>query len=139
MEDPKFLKRGFWQRVLGIPATGRPADPDCWSYSSGQVVVDLGRAPELSQPAGAIRLEGQNLPERILVVHGEDGRYRAFVNRCRHMGRRLDPVPGENTVQCCSVGKSTYDYDGKLQFGPSAEGVSTFVVKQVNDKLFIAL
>ena len=40
---------------------------------------------------------------RTLVVHGDDGTFHAFANRCRHMGRRLDPVPGTETVQCCSV------------------------------------
>lgn len=139
MEQPKSLKRNFWQRVLGISATGRPADGDCWSYSNGQVMVDLRRAPELSRPAGAIRLEGHNLPERILVLHGEDGRYHAFRNRCSHMGRRLDPVPGGETVQCCSVGKSTYDFHGQVLFGPASGPVETYEVKQVSDKLIITL
>ena len=66
-------------------------------------------------------MEGKNMPNRVLVVHGEDGEYRAFHNQCTHLGhRRLDPVPGTNTVQCCSVNKSTYDTEGTKIYGPGA-------------------
>jgi len=46
------------------------------------------------------QIRSNNLPVRVLVVYGEDGEYRAFQNRCTHMGhRRLDSVPGTSTVQ----------------------------------------
>jgi nitrite reductase/ring-hydroxylating ferredoxin subunit len=106
-------------------------------YSNGQLMIDLNRVPELSNPGGAIRLEGLNLPERILVVHGDDGQFRAFRNRCRHMGRRLDPVPGTQAVQCCSISKSTYSYEGSVVYGPAKGPVEVFAVQHANGKLVI--
>ena len=100
---PVSLKRTFFQRILGIPATKPPADEGCWTFSGGTVEIDLSRAPELSKSWGAIRLEKKNLPERILVIRDDDDRYYVFRNQCQHMGRRLDPVPGTHTVQCCSL------------------------------------
>src|SRR5512136_3298492 len=105
----KFLNRSLLQRLFGLPATGMPQDPQCWTFSGGKIQIDLARAPELKAPGGALRLEGGRLPRRVLVVRAEDGRFHAFHNRCTHLGhRRLDPVPGTGTVQCCSVNKSTY-------------------------------
>jgi len=105
----KFLDRSFFQRIFGTPATSKPLDPQCWSFSEGKILIDLNRASELKKVGGALRLEGGGLPIRVLVIRGNDGKFHAFHNRCTHIGhRRVDPVPGTGTVQCCSVGKSTY-------------------------------
>ena len=134
----KTLKRGFLKRLFGKPATGTAADPGCASFDDGVLVVDLARAPELERPGGALRFE-EGLPERVLVVHGEDGSWRAFVNRCRHGGRRVDPVPGTETVQCCSVGKATYDYEGRLVAGKAKGPLAAIPVKEHGGRLRIRL
>ncbi len=68
---------------------------ECWNYDKGKLVIDLRKVPELQNQGGAIRLEGKNLPARILVVLGEDEKYHAYRNKCPHFGhRRLDPLPG---------------------------------------------
>jgi nitrite reductase/ring-hydroxylating ferredoxin subunit len=136
----KFLKRSLFQRLLGIPVTTKPLDPGCWTYSDGKVTIDLKRASELQKPGGAIRLEGANLPERLLVVFCEDGRYRAFHNRCTHVGhRRLDPVPGTNTVQCCSVSKSTYNFEGNKIYGPNPKPIRTYLTDTEGDRLIVTI
>ena len=138
--EVKFLQRNILQRIFGISATSKPANLECWSYSGGKLTVDLKKVPELEKPGGAIRLEGGTLPERVLVVHGENKQYHVFRNRCTHMGhRRLDLVPGTNTVQCCSVGKSTYDFDGKNVYGPAPEPVTTYPASVEGDKLIATI
>ncbi|MEJ5357912.1 MAG: Rieske 2Fe-2S domain-containing protein [Desulfobacterales bacterium] len=135
-----FLKRGFFHRLFGIPATRRPSDPQAWRFAEGRIAIDLARAPELKSPGGALRLEGGRLPWRVLVVHGDDGAFHAFQNRCSHIGhRRLDPVPGTKTIQCCSVGRSTYTYDGEKIFGPSTGPIRTLAVVREGDRLIVSL
>ncbi|ACN15506.1 iron-sulfur cluster-binding protein (Rieskeprotein, 2Fe-2S protein) [Desulforapulum autotrophicum HRM2] len=136
----KFLERSFFQRLLGISATTMPIIEDCWDYSDGKLIIDLGKALELATPGGASRFEGKNLPKRVLVVYGEDGEYRAFHNYCTHLGhRRLDPVPGTNTVQCCSISKSTYDPDGEKIFGPAPHPIIRFPVKKEQENLIVSI
>jgi nitrite reductase/ring-hydroxylating ferredoxin subunit len=134
-----FLKRGFFQRLFGIPATQKPTDDAGWQFAGGVVTIDLNQVPELGKSGGAVRLEGRGLPERVLVVHGDDGVYRAFHNRCRHMGRRLDPVPGAGTVQCCSVSKATYDYEGAVVHGPAKGPVKWYPVSQEGETLRVTI
>jgi len=125
----KILNRSLFQRIFGRPATPMPRNPECWTFRDGRIVVDLRRAPELREPGGALRLEGRGLPRRVLMVRGEDGRLHAFHNRCTHLGhRRLDPVPGTATVQCCSVNKSTYTYDGQRIHGPAPRPIAVYPV-----------
>ncbi len=124
----KILKRNIFQRLFGISATGKPKDEGCWIYAEGTVSVDLERARELSQTWGAIRLENERMPRRILLVRGEGETFYAFDNCCKHGHRRLDPIPGEGQIQCCSVGKSTYGLDGTLIYGSAKENIETFKV-----------
>jgi len=103
-------------------------------------MIDLNRAMELRKPGGALRLEGGELPIRVLVIRGDDGKFHAFHNRCTHIGhRRLDPVPGNGTIQCCSVGKSTYTYDGKKVYGLPTGSIKTFKVEAEGDRLTVSL
>ncbi len=131
---------GFFKRVFGICGTPAPADPACWTYGDGVVEITLDRTPELAEPGGAIRLEGHGLPRRVLVVHGQGGDFHAFPNRCTHMGhRRLDPVPGEAKVRCCSIGQSTFDYEGGKLSGMATEPIQPLDVEQRSGKLVISL
>lgn len=136
---PKTLKRGFFNRVFGIPATGTPVNERCWSLRDGKIEIDLLLAPELSRSGGALRLEGGGLEDRVLVLKGDDGRFHAFKNRCRHMGRRLDPVPGTETVQCCSVSMSTYDYRGEPVYGPVKGPLEVYDVIEKKDGLVVLI
>jgi nitrite reductase/ring-hydroxylating ferredoxin subunit len=135
----KVYKRNIFQRIFGICATKPPSDDGCWSYEDGKVVIDLDRTPELAGIGGAIRLEENGLPDRVLVFKGDDSQYHAFQNSCPHAKRRLDPMPGTNQVQCCSVGQSTFDYNGKLISGSAEGDVKTYPVSIEGNKLIVLL
>jgi nitrite reductase/ring-hydroxylating ferredoxin subunit len=137
---PRFLKRNFFQRILGIPATPKPTSSNSWKYDGTKIVLNLDKAPDLGEPGSAIRLEGGELPIRVLVMRDENGKFHAFENRCAHSGhRRLDPVPGTDTVQCCSVGKSTYDYSGNRIYGPAPGDIPTFPTDLHDKELVIKI
>ena len=135
----KKLNRSIFQRILGRPATSLPESNECWSFSNGKITVELSQSSALAKPGGAVRLEGDTLKKKILVVHSEDGRFQAFENKCTHMGRCVDPVPGTETVQCCSVNAATYDYDGKVLDGPAKSPLQTFPVTIVGGQLVIEI
>jgi nitrite reductase/ring-hydroxylating ferredoxin subunit len=136
----KFLQRSIWQRIFGISATDKPQDESGWQYESGQLTISLDRVPELTRMGTAVRFEGKRLPVRVLVVHGEDGQYQAFHNRCTHLGhRRLDYVPGTETVQCCSVNKSTYTFGGEKIHGPAPQPIPTYPVEVGEGELRISV
>jgi nitrite reductase/ring-hydroxylating ferredoxin subunit len=130
----KFLKRLF-----GICETPLPGDPQAWSIQDGSVRIVLSRLPELKSPGSGVRLEGKELNPRLLVFHGDDGQYHAIDNRCTHMGRRIDTIAGSHTIECCSVSKSTFTYDGKPVGGAAKKPVKTYPVAQHGETLVITL
>lgn len=135
----KVLPRSLWQRMRAIPATHTLLDAPAWSYADGTLTIDLARSPELGRPYGAVRVEADELPARVLVFQGGDGFFYAFRNQCAHGGHRLDPVPGSVTVQCCSLGHSTFDYQGQRIEGPAPRCVHTYPVSVEDGTLVIDL
>lgn len=130
---------GFFKRLFGLCDTQEPQDPTCWSVSEGRIAIDLARAPELSAPGGALRLEGNRLGVRVLVVHGQDGAFHAFPNRCAHFGRRLDPLGQEARIRCSSLGMSTYDYAGHPLSGAAGRDIQPFKVEKEENRISILL
>jgi nitrite reductase/ring-hydroxylating ferredoxin subunit len=129
----------FVKRIFGICETPLPADGACWDYAGKTLRLRLDMAPELARPGGAVRLEGKGLPRRILVVHGKEGAFHAFGNHCTHMGRRIDALPGTDRLECCSVSKSTFTYDGKPVGGAARRPLDIFPAVVSGNELTIAL
>jgi len=128
---------GILKKIFGICETKKPKDPGCWTFSDGRVEIDLNRAGELSMPYRSIRLEGKGLADRILVIRDDSGRFHAYSNKCTHMGRRIDPVPGSSDVRCCSVMGSRFGITGEVLSGPAKGALKIFEVKIEDNKLNI--
>ena len=129
----------FFKRLFGICATQPPADGQGWQMEKGKVVLNLAQLPELAHPGGAVRLEGKGLPKRVLVLRDAEGELRAFYNKCTHAGRRLDPLPDGTGVQCCSVGKSTFQLDGGLVSGSAKKDLTPLPVEHTPGTARISL
>ncbi|MBD3166796.1 Rieske (2Fe-2S) protein [bacterium] len=139
MDTTKVLKRPVFLRLFGLCATGQPKDKTSWRIGEGTVEVDLTRLPELQQPERAVRLEDNAAGIRVLLVKGPDGSFHAYRNECLHGKRRMDPVPGAETLQCCSVGHTTYDYDGNPLTNDLDGQLNVYTVEQRDDALTIKL
>ena len=131
---------GFLKRLFGLPVTGMPDDDSSWQVVDGKKVeLKLESIPALDKPGGAVRLEGNGLEPRLLVLHGIDDVFRAYKNNCACSGWRIDPVEGEKKVRCCTLAQSTYDYDGKRVSGPAKKDLETLTVEQEGGTLVIRL
>jgi len=128
---------GIFHRIFGISETPK-APGRAWKRKGKEIVVNLDRADELEKPGGSVRLEGMGLKNRILLFKGDDGEFRAFHNKCACAGWRLDHHPGTSTVQCCTLGRSTYDYNGNVLKGSARHAVKTYSVKQDGRKIIIS-
>jgi nitrite reductase/ring-hydroxylating ferredoxin subunit len=129
----------FFRRLFCVTMTPQPQQEDCWTVTAQEVRINLGQAAELAEPGGALRLEGKGLPNRLLVVHGIDDKFYAYKNNCACSGWRVDPVPGEARIRCCTLGQSTYDYSGQPVAGPAEKNLTTYGVEREGDQLVITL
>lgn len=130
----------FIKAVLGICET-KPLSQELWSVEEGKVArVKLGETAELQEKGMAVYLKGQGLDKPILLVRAEGDQYLAFSNRCTHgLHRRLDPMPGVASLRCCSLGHSTFDYEGNPISGPAKDPLTCYEVESSEGDLLVKL
>lgn len=119
---------GFFKAIFGICAT-KPLADDLWSMDDGVAKIKVSDVPELATNGGAVYLQGKGLEKPILVIKSESGDILAFTNSCTHAGRKIDPVSGEAKLRCCSIGHSTFDYDGNVLTGGAKEPLKKHTVE----------
>jgi cytochrome b6-f complex iron-sulfur subunit len=128
----------FLKSVAGICETSRLGE-QLWQTEGTTVRVRVDEAMELQEPLGAVYLKGKGLKRPILIVRDQEGELRCFLNRCTHAGRKLDPVPGEAALRCCSISHSTFDLDGRKLGGPAKGPIRVLQSDLSNGELVINL
>ncbi len=84
-----------------------------------------GRLSQVTEPGRY--LTGEVAGEPIVVVRGEDGKLRAFLNVCRHHAAAVaTEAEGKVTNFRCPYHGWTYGCDGSLKGMPEFEGVRNF-------------
>lgn len=124
-------------RIQGISDTPLLENKAAWTYTEPTLTLELDQIPELAQPGHGIRLEDDSLPDRLLIVYGEDSSYYVYLNKCTHGERRIDPVGGK--LECTSFSKATYDYNGEKLSGPAKGPLTTYEASVVGNQLVITL
>jgi len=125
--------------ALGICET-KPLSNSLWGIEGNKVRVKLSNMTEPLQKGKGVYLKGKGLAKPVLLFRTDDDIYLAFSNRCTHIGhRKLDPVPGEPKLRCCSVNHSTFDLQGNPIGGPAKKPLKRYAVERSGGDLVIAL
>jgi nitrite reductase/ring-hydroxylating ferredoxin subunit len=127
-----------FKALLGVCKT-KPLSDDLWSLEENKVHVKLSQMPAPLSEDGAVYLKGKGLGKPVLIVKTEEGQYLAFENSCTHGGRKLDPVPGESKLRCCSIGHSTFDYEGNKLSGMAKGPLTRYGVEESGGDLIVTL
>ena len=128
-----------FKAILGICET-KPLSTNLWSLEGNKVKVKLSQMPEPLPKGGAVYLKGGGLPKPVLLLRTEDDRHLAFEDRCTHFGhRKLDLVPDEAKLRCCSINHSIYDLEGNRLSGPAKNPLKCYTIEQSNGDLLITL
>lgn len=87
--------------------------------------VAIAHRSSLSAPGDFVTHDANGLP--LLVVRGDDGVLRAFINVCRHRGTRLEAAPcGRKKAFTCPYHAWSYAKDGSLLAIPHEAGFGSF-------------
>lgn len=84
--------------------------------------LQIGHVSEIAEPGSFIVRAVDIAHASILIVHGKDGKLRAFHNVCTHRGTQL--VAEESGVRSsfsCRYHSWTFGYDGQLRAAPDFE------------------
>jgi carnitine monooxygenase subunit len=81
--------------------------------------VYAGPAEQVAEPGGFMTLQAGRVP--VVVVRGQEGTLRGFVNVCRHRGHLVASDTGCRETLQCPYHAWTYNLDGTLRRAPRAE------------------
>jgi phenylpropionate dioxygenase-like ring-hydroxylating dioxygenase large terminal subunit len=84
----------------------------------------VGHVGQVEKPGARFAGAAGDVP--VLVVRGEAGDLRAFLNVCRHRGAVLVEGEGRSSTIQCSYHAWTYDLDGSLRAAPRADREAQF-------------
>ena len=126
----------FLKSVAGICRT-KPLDPHMWEMKGSKITIEIKDVLGLEHPGAAVLLQGKGLNAPVLVVRTPDRGFLCVENRCTHMGRKLDPVPDGQTLRCCSVSHSTFDYRGNKLAGPAKGPIRVYRHEENQGRLVI--
>lgn len=87
--------------------------------------VAIAHRSSLAAPGDFVTHDASGLP--LLVVRGDDGVLRAFLNVCRHRGTRLEAAPcGNKKAFTCPYHAWSYAKDGSVLAVPHERGFGAF-------------
>lgn len=89
----------------------------------------VGRTAEVAEPGSCVAARCGQVP--VLVVRGEDGALRGFLNVCRHRGSVLVEDSGPRRALRCPYHAWTYGHDGRLRAAPRADREPGFEPEQL--------
>jgi phenylpropionate dioxygenase-like ring-hydroxylating dioxygenase large terminal subunit len=94
----------------------RYVDPERFAHERRRLFLEfpqiVGLSCDLPEPGSWSCLDLAGVP--VLLVRGEDGAFRAFINACRHRGARVAEGCGRGSRFVCPWHSWTYDDHGRL-------------------------
>ena len=103
------------ERAVEIDAA-RYVDPDRFAHERRRLFLEfpqvVGFSCDLPEPGSFSTQDVAGVP--VLLVRGEDGVFRAFINACRHRGARVAEGCGRGSRFVCPWHSWTYDDRGRL-------------------------
>ena len=104
--------------------------------TDGRVRLSLASFPDLTAPAGAIKIQPAQLPDPMYVLALGGGSYVAVSPICTHRGCTVD-VQGPRLV--CPCHGSTYTRSGEVLRGPAQRPLAQFPLTMDGDAIVIDL
>lgn len=84
--------------------------------------LQIAHISEVAEPGSFIVREVEVAKASVLIVHGRDGKIRAFHNVCTHRGTQLvAEASGKRSSFSCRYHMWTFGYDGSLRSAPDFE------------------
>ena len=86
-----------------------------------KLVIDLNKHPKLKETGGSETFQTGTMiffKKKVIVLRPDETSYKAFLNKCTHMGGQVAYMHKDGFMQCERHG-SRFDIDGQVVKGPA--------------------
>jgi len=107
-----------------------------YAVEDSNLIIDLSKHPNLKEAGGSETFHAGK--KKIIVLHPDEKNYKAFENKCTHMGGRVSYRPKDGFMQCALHG-SRFDTEGRVVRGPAQKPLTEFRTSLDKDQLTVYL
>ena len=107
-----------------------------YAVEDSKLIIELSRHPKLKEVGGSEMFQADK--KKIIVLHPDEKNYKAFENKCTHMGGQVSYRPKDGFMQCALHG-SRFDTEGNVVKGPAAKPLTEFRTSLDKDQLTVYL
>jgi nitrite reductase/ring-hydroxylating ferredoxin subunit len=118
------------------------APPGSYRKSSGEIIVDLSKIPQLANEGSNVKFtagNGTEGPLKLQVSRLANGNLLAYHNVCPHGQRELEYLPKKDIIRCVSVSHSKYNLKGEVIGGPAPGPIKIYPFRQEGKSLIIKI
>lgn len=106
-----------------------------------KLVIDLSKHPNLKEVGGSETFQTGTMiffKKKVIVLHPDETSYKAFLNKCTHMGGQVAYMHKDGFMQCASHG-SRFDTQGQVVKGPAKKPLTELKTSLDKDMLTVYL
>jgi cytochrome b6-f complex iron-sulfur subunit len=107
-----------------------------YAVEDSNLIIDLGRHPKLKEVGGSETFQADK--RRIIVLHPDEKNYKAFENKCTHLGGQVSYRHKDGFMQCALHG-SRFDIEGRVVKGPAEKPLTELRTSLDKDQLTVYL
>ena len=107
-----------------------------YAVEDSKLEIDLNNHPKLKEVGGSETFQADK--KKIIVLHPDERSYKAFQNKCTHMGGQVSYRPKDGFMQCALHG-SRFDTEGRVVKGPAAKPLTELRTSLDKDQLTVYL
>lgn len=112
-------------------------EPDCLTFKTSSVVIDLGKTETLGKNGQAVYVDYPEKEAKMIVVRVKKNRYYALSRLCTHGGQALSYIQERGVLQCNSYNHSIFSLDGSVWKGPAPAAIRTYDILKGKNSLEI--
>jgi cytochrome b6-f complex iron-sulfur subunit len=106
------------------------------AVEDSKLIIDLSKHPKLKEAGGSETFQADK--KKIIVLHPDERSYKAFENKCTHMGGQVFYRPKDGFMQCALHG-SRFDTEGNVVKGPAEKPLAELETSLDKDQLTVYL
>lgn len=107
-----------------------------YAVEDSKLEIDLNKHPKLKEVGGSEMFQADK--KKVIVLHPDENSYKAFENKCTHMGGQVSYKPKDGFMQCALHG-SRFDTEGRVVKGPAEKPLTEFKTSLDKDRLTVYL
>jgi len=112
-------------------------EPESVTQKGKSILIDLSRAPSLSNKGHAAYVDSHDGQIKIIVVWVKRNTFYALSRFCTHGRQAISYVAERKLLQCNSYNHSLFDLDGSVWKGPAGKPIQAYPVKFKDGQLEI--